>query len=135
MSAYAETWASIRAALHRDTLRKDGVTQTQFLPAALELVERPVSPLARRTALVLALGMAVLIAWLFLGRVDIVAAADGALEPIAHVQLVQPATPGIVRRLLVRDGQRVRKGQLLVALDPTIAGGRIGAGARCLIIL
>ena len=133
MSAYAETWASIRAALHRDTLRKDGVTQTQFLPAALELVERPVSPLARRTALVLALGMALLIAWLFLGRVDIVAAADGALEPIAHVQLVQPATPGIVRRLLVRDGQRVKKGQLLVALDPTIAGAELGQGRDALL--
>ena len=128
MSAYGETWASLRAALHREARRTHDVAQTEFLPAALELVERPVSPLARRTALVLGLGLLVLIGWLVLGRVDIVATAEGSLEPAGHVQLVQPPMPGIVRRLLVRDGQKVKQGQLLVELDPRISGAQTGQG-------
>ena len=77
--------------------------------------------------------MVVLVLWLFLGRVDIVAAADGALEPATRVQLVQPASSGVVRRLLVREGQHVDKGQLLVELDPTISGAELGQGRDALL--
>ncbi|WP_213980511.1 HlyD family type I secretion periplasmic adaptor subunit [Sphingomonas sp. dw_22] len=94
---------------------------TEFLPAALEIVERPVSPTARLTAWVLLGGIAATLAWLAFGKVDVVAPASGRIGPVGDVKLVQSAEAGIVRRILVSEGQRVRKGQVLITLDPTIS--------------
>lgn len=97
------------------------VSDTDFLPAALEITERPVSPTARITAWVLLGGLVVTLGWLSLGRVDVVASAQGRLIPADNVKLVQPSEAGIVRAIHVRDGQRVVKGQILVELDPTVS--------------
>lgn len=134
MSAYAETWASIREALQQERQReaRDRVSETAFLPAALELVERPVSPMGRRTAYVLLAGLAAMLVWLIAGRIDIVASAEGQLSPAGSVKLVQPAESGIVRRIYVRDGQKVVKGQLLVELDPTISSAELTQGRDAL---
>lgn len=90
-----------------------------FLPANLELAETPVHPApkwAMRIIVTLAL-LAVLIA--ALGQLDIVAVAKGKLIPDERVKIIQPAVTGVVRRILVHDGQRVSAGQLLIELDPT----------------
>jgi hemolysin D len=90
-----------------------------FLPANLELAETPVHPAPKwlmRIIVALAL-LAVLIA--AFGHLDIVAVAKGKLIPDERVKIIQPAITGVVRRILVRDGQRVAAGQLLLELDPT----------------
>ena len=92
-----------------------------FLPANLELVETPVHPAPRwsmRIIVVLAI-LIVLIA--VFGQLDIVAVANGKLLPDERVKVIQPAITGVVRRILVRDGQRVHTGQILMELDPTQA--------------
>jgi len=45
--------------------------------------------------------------------------AAGKLEPQGAVQPVKSATGGVVRQILVKDGQRVKKDQLLLTFDPT----------------
>ncbi len=136
MSAYADTWASIRTALEEDRKRdsRDRISETAFLPAALELIEKPVSPMGRRTAYVLLAGLVVLILWLVLGTVDIVASAEGKLSPQGSIKMIQPAEAGIVRRIYVKDGQKVTKGQLLVELDPTVSGTELGQSREALLV-
>lgn len=99
-------------------IRSEEVT---FLPAALEIVEQPVSPTARATTWALIAGLVFTIAWLTLGRIDVVASAPGKLVPADSVKLIQPADNGIVRAILVQEGQRVRAGQSLIQLDPTVS--------------
>jgi hemolysin D len=101
------------------------VHETGFLPAALEVVERPVSPTSRVTAWVLLSGMLLMVLWLILGKVDIVATAPGKIIPEENVKLIQPADTGVVRRILVHDGERVKKGQPLVVLDPTASSAEL----------
>jgi HlyD family secretion protein len=62
---------------------------------------------------------AALLVWAILARLDIVAVAEGRLVPESYVKIVQPADAGIVREILVREGEHVRAGQVLVRLDPT----------------
>lgn len=133
MSAYGDAWASIRAAIRREReAHRPTISEPEFLPAALEAVERPISPMARRTAYILLAGLAVMLLWLVFGRIDIVAAAEGRLEPVAHIQLVQPASPGIVRHLYVREGQKVSKGQVLLQLDPSLSAADVTQGRDAL---
>ena len=124
MNAIARHWTAVRDALDNERVRSRAVLRTEetdFLPAALEVVERPVSPTARVTAWLLLGLLAAALLWLVLGRVDVVASAPGKLVPADDVKLIQPGAAGIVHAILVRDGQTVRAGQPLVELDPTVS--------------
>lgn len=124
MNAMSNQLSIVRTALADERERSRSVVrveETDYLPAALEIVERPVSPTARLTSWTLLAGVGLTIAWLFLGKVDVIASADGKLVPSGSVKLVQAAGGGIVQQILVSDGQRVTKGEPLVLLDPTTA--------------
>ena len=90
-----------------------------FLPAALEVVETPPSPTGRALGLIITLFFLMALIWSFFGRVDIMATAPGRLTPIGDTKTIQPLETGMVRAILVQNGQRVKKGDLLVQLDPT----------------
>lgn len=66
-------------------------------------------------ALLALLGMSLL--WALVGRLDIVAVAEGKLVPATYVKIVQPAEAGIVEGILVGEGQSVRAGQVLMRMD------------------
>ncbi|AUW57370.1 HlyD family type I secretion periplasmic adaptor subunit [Sphingobium sp. SCG-1] len=124
MTALASTWASVREALRDEKANAARLSRTDefdFLPAAIEIVERPVSPTARITARVLMIGLVLTLLWLVFGKLDVVASAPGRLIPADNVKVIQAADSGTVRAILVHDSQAVRKGQPLVELDPTVS--------------
>ena len=133
MNALTTNLALVRSALaddRRTQAQRLRIDDAAFLPAALEVIERPVSPTARLTGRVLMAGVAALALWLTFGRTEIIASATGRIVPIGEVQLVQPAEAGIVRRILVHDGDRVIKGQPMVLLDPTISTAETSQAAK-----
>lgn len=133
MNALTTNWALVRSALaddRRTQAQRLHIDDAAFLPAALEVIEKPVSPTARLTGRVLMAGVATLALWLTFGRTEIIAAATGRIVPVGEVQLVQPAEAGVVRRILVHDGDRVTKGQPLVLLDPTMSTAEASQAAR-----
>lgn len=135
MNAFSRNWQIVRDALADEKAGKGSLLrtdETQFLPAAMEIIETPVSPTGRITAWVLMIGLLVTILWLTFGRIDVVASAPGKLIPIDSVKLIQPADPGVVRAILVRDGQRVKAGQALVQLDPTVSTAENTQAAKAL---
>src|SRR6185436_133646 len=78
---------------------------------------------APRVAAVTLIGLLVAgVAWTCVGRVDMVATARGKVVPVGRAKTVQPLEGGMVRAILVRDGQAVRRGQVLIELDPTASG-------------
>jgi len=92
-----------------------------FLPAALEIVETPPSPIGRAIASLIMLFFCLALAWASLGTVDIVASAPGKIIPSGRTKVVQPFEIGVVRAIHVRDGQTVRAGDPLIELDATMA--------------
>jgi hemolysin D len=93
----------------------------EFLPAALEIMEKPPSP-GLRMLLLMTCGFFVLaLAWSIIGKVDVVAVASGKITPSGKVKTIQPMEIGSVRAIHVRNGEHVEDGQLLVELDPTLA--------------
>lgn len=93
-----------------------------FLPAHLELTETPVSPTVRWTMRIIVAFFCVALLWACLGKLDIVAVAPGKTVVDSRTKVVQPAETAVVRRILVRDGQVVKRGQLLIELDGTATG-------------
>jgi hemolysin D len=110
-------------------------TERAFLPAALEIVETPPSPVGRSIGAVIIALFSLALIWACLGKIDIVASAQGKIVPSGRTKVVQPFETGVVRAIHVQDGQAVKTGDLLIELDPTISeaevqhsrGDRIGA--------
>lgn len=124
MTSLASHWGAFRRIVREEKARgamARGVDEIDFLPAALEIIERPVSPTARYTAMLLMGGLVVAMFWLVLGKLDVVVSAPGRLAPTDAVKLVQAADSGTVRAIKVRESQSVRRGQVLVELDPTVS--------------
>ncbi len=122
--ALARQWSILREAWRQqnDADRdKKEVMEHEFLPAALEITEKPPSPGLRILLLTLCGFFTIAILWSLLGRIDVVAVATGRTIPVANVKLIQSSEIAVVRAIHVRNGQRVRRGQVLVELDPTSA--------------
>ncbi|HEU5286137.1 MAG TPA: HlyD family type I secretion periplasmic adaptor subunit [Sphingomicrobium sp.] len=73
-----------------------------------------------------AIGFAIFLIWAMLAQVDEVTSGQGKVIPSSKAQLIQAAEPAIVQELLVRSGQRVRRGQLLARLDDTQSASELG---------
>lgn len=92
-----------------------------FLPAALEIIDTPPSPGLRWLLLTLCALFMLMLGWAFIGRMDVVAVATGKTVASGSAKIIQPIEIGAVRAIHVRDGQYVRRGQLLLELDSTLA--------------
>lgn len=96
------------------------VTYLDFHAPLLRVEQRPPHPLSQHVLWLLLAMVAFILAWSVLGRLDIVAVADGKLLPQTYMKIVQPAEAGIVRELHVREGDQVSEGQLLMRMDAAL---------------
>ena len=101
-------------------LKRDRL-QYEFLPAAEEIVETPAAPLGALVVWLVAFLLVVALAWSYFGRIDIVAVANGKISTEGSTKIIQPAISGVVTSINVHEGQRVKKGDTLLALDKTTA--------------
>lgn len=92
-----------------------------FSPPLLRLQEAPPNPLGRKVLWSLLILLLALLLWALIGKLDIVAVAEGKLIPESYVKIVQPAESGIVKDILVKEGQRVQAGQVLMRMDTLIS--------------
>src|SRR6185312_3616279 len=100
----------------------DSRDEREFLPAALEIIETPPSPVSRIFALLIGLFFVSAVAWAFVGKVDVISTAAGRILPAGEVKVIQSLNPGLVTAIHVADGDVVRTGQVLIELDPTQTG-------------
>ena len=101
-------------------LKRDRL-QYEFLPAAEEIIETPAAPLGALVVWLVTLLLIVALAWSYFGRIDIVAVANGKISTEGSTKIIQPAISGVVTNINVHEGQRVKKGETLLALDKTTA--------------
>lgn len=88
-----------------------------FAPGLLAIQESPPGRMPRAVVYAVATLLALLLLWAALGHLDIVASAEGKLIPQTYLKLVQPADAGIVKEILVHEGEHVSAGQALLRLD------------------
>jgi hemolysin D len=100
--------------------------ELDFLPAALEIQEKPPSPLGRAIVWSIVAFISIAIVWAMIGEIDIVATAQGKIVPSGRVKVIQPLEIGVVRQIHVQEGEHVQAGDLLIELDPTATRADLG---------
>ena len=105
------------------TAHKSVVSQEllAFSPAMLALQSAAPSPMPRAVLWTLALLVGGTVCWATFGQLDVVSVAEGKLVPQSYVQVAQPSDGGIVREILVSEGEVVQAGQVLARLDPVFS--------------
>ena len=90
--------------------------EREFLPAHLELTETPLSATPKWAArLVIAFALIALL-WAIFGKLDIVAVAQGKTSLGGRSKTIQALETAVVERINVKDGQTVKKGDVLMEL-------------------
>jgi HlyD family secretion protein len=92
-----------------------------FVPGLLAIQESPPARLPRTVMHAVMTLFVILLAWSIFGKLDVVASAEGRLVPQTYVKIVQPADAGIVQQILVKEGEQVQAGQVLMRMDPQVA--------------
>lgn len=69
----------------------------------------------------------VALAWASLTKIDRTVRAQGRVVPSSKLQVVSNLEGGVIEQILVRPGQTVRKGDILVRLSPTLTGSALGS--------
>jgi hemolysin D len=112
----------------------DTATSLSPLPrirsALFEVATQDASPPRRFTLWAVMALFVLLLIWALFAKIDIVSVAQGRLVPETYVKIVQPSEAGIIREILVKDGDAVTQGQVLIRLDPTESAADSTANAE-----
>ncbi len=82
---------------------------------------------ARAISWTLISGSVLGIAWLSLAKTEEIIIVQGKLEPISKVIDVQVPIGGVIEKVLIKEGQIVEEGQILITLDKEITQNNIDA--------
>ena len=104
----------------------DRADALEFAPEIIKAQSRPPSPLPRAVLYAALALFGLMLVWAIFGRLDIVAVTQGKLVPQSFLKIVQPAEPGIVREILVQEGDTVREGQVLARMDTRLSDADLG---------
>ena len=98
---------------------KLALEKLEFLPAALEIQASPPAKWSRSLLWTIMTLMVILIVWASWAEIDIIATAQGKIVPSGQVKIIQPFETGVVKSIFVKEGQHVKAGDKLIALDNT----------------
>lgn len=107
--------------------QRDATEYHAFYPALIRLQKVAPHPLGRWVLWGNLILLFFLICWALIGRIDIVAVADGKLVPESYLKIVQPSEPGIIKEILVHEGETVSAGQVLMRMDAMISDADLSA--------
>ena len=112
--------------LEKILIRSDS-DDKEFLPPAVEILETPPSPMGRMLVWAVLALFVLVVLWSFIGEIDEVVVARGKVIPIGYTKVLQSEDKGIVKRILVQEGQKVKEGELLMELDRTMSESDLNA--------
>ena len=116
---YLQLWRhawSIRDQLEGERFQRQ---ETEFLASALALEKTPVSPLPRIAMWTLIVFCLIALIWSIVGKMDIVATAPGKIIASGNSKIIQAIETSSIKSISVREGDTVKKGDLLLELDAT----------------
>lgn len=101
----------------RHSRKRDSELRYDFMPAMLEIIERP----AHKAGMVIILGVfSLLIAaviWACLSETDIVVTSSGTIQPVGNISSLNAYANGTVKSINAEEGAYVEAGDVLVELD------------------
>lgn len=110
----------IKQYYQKQQAEKIGRLRSEFLPEAMEIVEKPISPAGHFVVIVTAVLVIFFLVWSVVGKMDEVVTARGKVVTVNGIQNVQTINGGMIEKICVEEGQQVKAGEVLVYLDSSV---------------
>lgn len=107
----------------------------EFTPLLVEIEERPTSPAGRGLLYAILAFLVIGLLWLFLAKIDIVVSARGKIVPDGEIKTLQPVETGVISTILIKEGQSVKKGDVLMEIDPSVTQSDLASKQQNLSLL
>lgn len=88
-----------------------------FMPEMLEIIERPTNKIGQIIIYIIFSMLIVTIIWACISKTDVVVTAIGSVDTKIETISVKSEINGIVKSVNVKNGQNVKKGDLLIQLE------------------
>lgn len=92
----------------------------EFKPILAEIEEKSVNPLGRIILWSVFLLIVIALIALYIFEIDIIVTARGKVIPDGDVKVLQPLETGVIKRIMVKEGDFVKEGDILIEIDPTV---------------
>jgi len=109
--------------------------KNRFKPHLAEIEDNPVSPLGRKILWTIIIFMIIAVAWMFIGKTDVVISARSEVIPVGNVKILQALSGGSIKKIYVKEGDAIKKGATLIEIDPTVEESDIGSKKENLAML
>lgn len=105
--------------MKRNKRRKEERFRRDFLPEALELIEKPASPWGHAGIILICLVVVAMLVWAIIGKIDTTVTARGRLSAGGEkgIQVMQAENSGRIKKIYVKEGDRVEQGEVLIELE------------------
>jgi hemolysin D len=107
----------------------------EFTPLLVEIEDRPTSPLGRSLLWSILAFLVIALLWLFLATIDIVVSARGKIVPDGEIKTLQPVETGVIASIHIKEGQSVKKGEVLMEIDPSVTESDLSSKQQNLSLL
>lgn len=97
--------------------KKDKDLKYDFLPSALEIIEKPASPLGKIIIVIIALFIFSAILWASLSEIDIIVVSSGNIVTVDGIKTVDSNVNGEIVSINKNEGDSVKKGEEILVLD------------------
>ena len=96
-------------------------TSTRFASDLMHFSDGEPAPLPRAVLYVAVALLGTLLVWAYLAPLDIIAVAPGKIVPQGYLQIVQPTESGVIKEILVTEGEQVKASQVLARMDARLS--------------
>lgn len=107
----------------------------EFKPLLVEIEDRPMNPLGRSLLWIIIAFITIGGLWLYLAKIDIVVSSRGQVIPRGEIKILQPIETGVISKLLVKEGDFVHKGEILLEIDPSVTETNLDSKVKNLELL
>ena len=96
-------------------------TSTRFASDLTHFSDGEPAPLPRAVLYVAVALLGTLLVWAYFAPLDSIAVAPGKIVPQGYLQIVQPTESGVIKEILVTEGEQVKAGQVLARMDARLS--------------
>ena len=116
--------------------KKDKVKDVhEFHPLIVEIEDRAINPVGRAILWIVLAVITFGILWLFFAKIDIVVSARGKVIPQGEIKELQPIETGVISKINIKEGDFVKKGQILMQIDPSVTENNLEVKQKDLSVL
>lgn len=97
--------------------KKDEDLKYEFLPSALEIIEKPASPLGKAIILIISVFMLAVLIWSSVAQIDVTIVSSGSIVPVDGVKVVDSNVNGEIVSINKSEGDVVKEGEEILVLE------------------